>query len=194
MHAFWSWQHVVSTPLNFVMRIGPCLVPLIVCAMVCSAHAGEAPIDRAVTALVSQLVDGDAAEYRGGRRIHPMPGKEGVELAFFTIEGFGGGNNYTFYLAAFESAGGNAASGRYQLLGMEQIGGNAWRFVDIERFRTDAECITLDTKNYAPGDPMSHPTIAGTASYCLQLYPGRSTGTLEPAADGSAVRESRRQR
>ena len=116
-----------------------------------------------------------------------MPGKEGIELVFFTIERFGGGNNSTFYLAAFEPVAPEGASERYQLLGVDQIGGNGWRVPDVDHFRTDGDCITLTTKNYAPGDAMSHPTISGTTGYCLRLYPGRSAATLEPEADAGRV-------
>ena len=159
-----------------------------------SARAAEAPIDRAVETLVSQLVDGNAAEYRRGRRVHMMPGKEGIRLVFFTIERYGGGNNSTIYLAAFQSMVSKAGSAKYQLLGFDQIGGNGWRVPDIDHFQTDGDCITLETKSYAVGDPMSHPTVNGKAKYCLRLYPWRSTEALDSVPDTAAMRMARGKR
>ena len=177
------------------MRLQPAFASWILCGVACSAGASDvaapapvrrAPVDAAVTALVSQLVDPQASEYRAARRVHSMPGHEGVALAFFTVEGFGGGNNDTFYLAAFQRQAGTGASRRYRLLGVDQIGGGGWRFVDTDRIDVAGDCVTLDTKGFAAGDPMSHPTLGGTATYCLRNFPGQANPALEPAGDDPA--------
>ncbi len=168
------------------MRFSLRLAAAIVFAAASTAQADAAPIDRAVAALVSQLADHDASEYRGGRRTYPMLGDEDIRVVFFTLEGFGGGNNYTFYIAAFQLLAWTGKPDRYQLLGVDQIGGNGWRSIDADHPRISGECVTLATEDYVPGDPMSHPTVGGTATYCLRLHPYRSTRALEPVeADGS---------
>jgi len=146
------------------------------------SFAGLAPIEKATSALVAQLVDSYAHEYPEARRVHAMPGNQGVTLVFFTIEGFNQGNNYTYYLAAFQEvapSGPFRPAGSFQLLGFAEVGGSGWRSVDFEHFKTAGECVALYTKEYAADDPMSRPSIPGTATYCLSTQNGISNPSLD---------------
>jgi len=150
--------------------------------------AAQGAIDQAANALVAQLVDKTAKEYRAARRVHALPGPGDLSLVFFTLESFGGGNNYTYYMAAFADLAVSAKEPRgrrYRLLGFDVIGGAGWRAVDFEHFKVDGGCIVLTTREYAAGDPMSNPTRPGTARYCFADRPMQFNPALMPAGDAA---------
>ena len=112
-----------------------------------------------------------------------MPGHPGVQLVFFTLEGFNGGNNYTFYVAAFQRAPSldkTSRNERHRLIGFHEIGGGGWRHVNFDHFETSGDCAILNTLEYAAQDAMSHPTMPGFATYCLKHFGGSSNWSLEP--------------
>ena len=154
--------------------------------------------DSATDSLVTLLVDTDAKEHRKARHTHYVKDKAGLVLVFFTIEGFNGGNNYTFYLAVFqpswkldpskgEAQQRNAENiAKYKLVGYSPIGGKGKRFVDFKQVAVEKGQITLQTKEYASTDPMCCPSKAGTAIYRIeenQLIEVKPNNSLQPAAE-----------
>ncbi|MCU9948876.1 hypothetical protein [Pseudomonas sp. PDM13] len=110
-------------------------------------HAADAPpipkpLEAQVGHLVELLKDGFATGYPEATMVQTLnTGEESqVTLAVFTIEGFGMGNNYSQYLAAFsleaneegegEEEGAQASEERYRLLDVMQIGGDSWRSIE----------------------------------------------------------------
>jgi len=145
---------------------------------VAAAPANEPPsVDAATDALVSLLVDTDAKEHRKARKIHYATNNAGLVFVFFTIEGFNGGNNYTFYLAVFkpdrvfDPSRGEAQQRRpdniakYSLVGYAPVGGKGWRSVDFSTFTIEKQKLILETKEYASNDPLCCPSKVGTAVY-----------------------------
>ena len=144
------------------------------------AAADQRMVDSGADSLVGLLVDTDAVEYRKARQVHYVKGRGGLALVFFTIEGFHGGNNYTFYLAVFEPSWtfdpsrGEAQQhteaniAKYRLVGYSPIGGKAWRFVDFSKFTIDKRHIILHTREYARNDAMCCPSKPGTAVYEME--------------------------
>lgn len=151
------------------------IVLLLYCSVVFSADPPN--VDSSADSLVALLLDAEAVEHRKARQVHFVKTGQELVLVFFTIEGFGGGNNYTFYLAVFEpewkfdprkgEAQNQTAENiaKYRLVGYSPVGGKAWRFVDFTKFKVDKQLIALRTKEYASNDPMCCPSIAGTATY-----------------------------
>jgi hypothetical protein len=151
---------------------------LLSCSPVFSAD--QRTIDGAADSLVALLVDTFAVEYRKARQTHYVKDKTGMALVFFTIESFGGGNNYTFYLAVFspewkfDPSKGEAQQQtadnieKYRLVGYSPVGGKAWRSVDFMKFTVEKRLITLQTKEYASTDPMCCPSKPGTAIYKIE--------------------------
>lgn len=152
-------------------------------------------IDGAADSLVGLLLDTDAVEHRKARQIHYV--KAAMVLVFFTIEGFDGGNNYTFYLAVFEPSWKFDRSNReaqqhnasniskFRLVGYSPVGGKGWRSVDFSKFTVEKKQITLQTKEYASNDPMCCPSRTGTAIYRIedkQLIELKPNQSLQPTS------------
>jgi len=159
--------------------------------------ADERTIDRETDSLVRLLVDTDAVEHRKARKIHYVKDMPSIVLVFFTIEGFTGGNNYTFYLAVFEpswkfdpSKGEaqqhNASNiSKYRLVGYSPVGGKGWRSVDFTKFTVENRQVTLQTKEYASNDPMCCPSKTGTVIYKIEydkLIELKPNNSLQPTS------------
>ncbi|MDO7899370.1 hypothetical protein [Pseudomonas citrulli] len=82
--------------------------------------------------LVALLQDSYATGYPEATTAQTLnTGEESqVTLALFTIEGFGGGNNYSQYLAAFTPEENEEGMLHYSLLDVIRIGGDSWRSID----------------------------------------------------------------
>jgi hypothetical protein len=144
------------------------------------ASANNQAVGDAADSLIALLLDTDAAENRKARQIHYVKDQAGMALVFFTVEGFKGGNNYTFYLGVFEpiwkfdpkkgEAQQHDASNisKYRLVGYLPVGGKGWRSVDFSSFTIEKRKITLQTKEYAGNDPMCCPSKTGTAIYRIE--------------------------
>ncbi|MDY0164125.1 hypothetical protein [Desulfobotulus sp.] len=145
-----------------------------------TVSASDRTVDGATDLLVALLLDTNAGEHRKARQIHYVKDKAGMALVFFTVEGFNGGNNYTFYLAIFEPSWkfdpskGEAQQrnvsniSKYRLVGYSPVGGKGWRSVDFAKFTVENKQITLQTKEYASNDPMCCPSKTGTAIYRIE--------------------------
>lgn len=100
-------------------------------------HAAEPkPIPKALEEQVGHLValikDSYATGYPEATLVQTLDTSEEsqVTLAVFTIEGFGMGNNYSQYLAAFTPEESEEGVQRYSLLDVMRIGGDSWRAID----------------------------------------------------------------
>ena len=133
-----------------------------------------------VTELAAMMGDSHSVsspEYRGIRIATDREGGA-VAVAIFTIEGFGGGNNYIQYMAVFASLDAEAAGRppRMSLLDVMAVGGKGIRAVEsgnikIRRSKNDV-VVTVPTKNYAPSDAMCCPSIKSEAQFTIQPYAG----------------------
>lgn len=91
-------------------------------------------------------------------------GREEVALVLFTLEGFGGGNSHTQYLAAFGVEPEGRAAGHYSLLDVLPIGGKGWRGVmDLNAHVSHAAkgertLISLDALEVSVGDAPNFPS------------------------------------
>ncbi|MGZ8238233.1 MAG: hypothetical protein ACXW00_07485 [Methylobacter sp.] len=81
--------------------------------------------------LVTVLSDGYAVGYPKATMIQTIKGGSNIDitLAVFTIEGFGGGNNYSQYLAAFSPETMEDGKQPFRLIDVMRIGGGAWRAI-----------------------------------------------------------------
>ncbi|WP_210644555.1 MULTISPECIES: hypothetical protein [unclassified Pseudomonas] len=100
-------------------------------------HAAEPePIPKALEEQVGHLVtlikDSYATGYPEATLVQTLDtGEESqITLAVFTIEGFGMGNNYSQYLAAFTPEESEEGVQRFSLLDVMRIGGDSWRAID----------------------------------------------------------------
>lgn len=167
-----------------------------------SVFAGNQTVDGETDSLVALLLDTEAAEYREAREIHYAKDKTGMAFVFFTIEGFNGGNNHTFYLAAFEpnwrydpdkgemQQPNVLEIPKYRLVGYSPVGGKGWRSVDFANFTVEKGKIILQTKEYASGDPMCCPSKTGIATYLIedqQLIELKPNNLLQPAIFSSKI-------
>ncbi len=125
----------------------------------------ELTIDRAVTALVSQMSDGVAVSLPEFRRIvfaDVLGNGQKDAVAFFAIEGFGGGNNHAEYLALFAAVPADAAAAKpvrpFRLVTVMQIGGRGWRSLDWATAVLKPGVITVSGKKYGKQDAMCCPS------------------------------------
>lgn len=122
---------------------------------------GQKVIDKYIAG-VAKVSDGE--EYKEARKIlYGDIDGDGDEdaVAQFTVEGMGGGNNYSFELAVFKND-----SGKLTAVTDEVVGGKLNRNVELKRIEKGV--IYLDTKEYAEDDGACCPSIEGKTSYILQ--------------------------
>jgi hypothetical protein len=79
----------------------------------------------------------------------------------YTLEGAGGGNNYTQYLAVFLRV-----DGRLVPVANKAVGGKLYRSIAIKAIKDNV--ILCDTLDYAKNDPACCPTIKGKTQYVLE--------------------------
>lgn len=122
---------------------------------------GQKVIDKYIAG-VAKVSDGE--EYKDARKVlYGDIDGDGDEdaVAQFTVEGMGGGNNYSFELAVFKNDGGKLTA-----VTDEVVGGKLNRNVELKRIEKGV--IYLDTKEYAEDDGACCPSIEGKTSYVLQ--------------------------
>ncbi|MGC3981488.1 MAG: hypothetical protein QM808_09530 [Steroidobacteraceae bacterium] len=170
------------------------IVMLVLALLTAQANADEMSLfNRKVDDLVVLLKDNYAREYTAARRTY-IDTDRVLALAFFSIEGFTGGNNHTQYLAIFrvrnEGTPTRKEDSTFQLLSYSPIGGKAWRSVDPDKFEfitTPAgETIRLTALTYATGDPACCPSLPGTITYRFDTR--RRAQLLELPVDASTDR------
>lgn len=122
---------------------------------------GQKVIDKYIAG-VAKVSDGE--EYKEARKLFygdiDGDGDEDA-VAQFTVEGMGGGNNYSFELAVFKND-----NGKLTAITDEVVGGKLNRNVELKRIEKGV--IYLDTKEYAEDDGACCPSIEGKTSYVLE--------------------------
>lgn len=124
-----------SAMIDFPSLIIRCLLILLYLPLPLHASGEREPatsdIEAALTQLASLYTDRYATEFAGARQICTVPVSEKdnyheetyeMTLALFTLEGSGGGNNHTQYLAVLHGT---------RLMGSKPIGGKGWRWVSF---------------------------------------------------------------
>jgi hypothetical protein len=159
-------------------------LPAVLALLLFSAYAlanDSAAQDKAIAALIDQLRDADASEYRDARKLFPIKLKhQDMVAVLFTLEGFGGGNNYGYYLSLFKPAikydknDTPLAITKYQLLAFAKVGGQAWRGVEFDSLKVEGDLIALQVKDYQRNEKghlievLCCPSVAATAYYKLE--------------------------
>ncbi|RMM46953.1 hypothetical protein [Pseudomonas corrugata] len=115
------------------------------CTLTHAAEPKSVPksLEEQIGHLVALLKDSYATGYPEATLVQTLDTGEDSEvtLAVFTIEGFGMGNNYSQYLAAFTPEENEEGQQRYNLLDVIRIGGDSWRSID----KLDARLVSDPT-------------------------------------------------
>jgi hypothetical protein len=148
------------------MRIAAAGVLLAVMLGVAAGPAGGQRGDTAVIDkfLASQESDDNGRQAEGIRTVIKGDlNHDGVPDAavLYTLEGAGGGNNYTQYLAVFLRV-----DGRLVPVANAPVGGKLYRAIEIKTIKDNV--IFCDTLDYAKNDAACCPTIKGKTSYVLE--------------------------
>lgn len=98
------------------------------------------PLEKQVGHLVELLKDSYATGYPEATLVQTLNTGEESEVTFavFTIEGYGMGNNYSQYLAAFTPEENEEGVKHFSLLDVIRIGGDSWRSID----KLDAKLVS----------------------------------------------------
>jgi hypothetical protein len=97
-----------------------------------------------------------------------------LTLTVLTLEGFGGGNNWAQYLAAFSQETTEKGKPHYMLIDVIRIGGGAWRAVQTLNARVTATSqsneaiIVIDTLENTDDDPPNFPSKKATLKLLLK--------------------------
>ena len=150
------------------------------CLFRCRQHRWLSKIPKPLAGQIERVVellrDPYAVEYPDARMTQStrVQNDGSITLVVFTIEGFGGGNNHTQYLAAFEPATGKEHQVHYRLLDVIPIGGKGWRAVQELKARTTLDprsretVFTLDVLNNGPDDAMNSPGAKAVVTVVLK--------------------------
>jgi hypothetical protein len=157
------------------MKIAATGVLLAVMLGVAAGPAGAQRGDAAVIDkfLASQESDDNGRQAEGIRTVIKGDlNHDGVPDAavLYTLEGAGGGNNYTQYLAVFLRV-----DGRLVPVANKAVGGKLYRAIEIKAIKDNV--ILCDTIDYAENDASCCPTIKGTTRYVLD---GKKLKELKP--------------
>jgi hypothetical protein len=120
-----------------------------------------AVIDRFIA---QQAKKADAEEYQEARKVlrGDVNGDKKTDLVvLYSLEGFGGGNNYIQYLAIFL---GNGKTFRYAT--NEPVGGKLRRDIDLKSIT--GSTINLNTKEYRKNDAACCPSKSGKTRYAFR--------------------------
>ena len=141
----------------------------------------EDQINTRVTQLGAMMGDSNSQEYPEARGIQILRNdKEDmlVAVAVFTIEGLGGGNNYTQFMAVFAalSEETEAHPKRMSLLDVMAVGGKGLRGIDFRHIGIEQSkrniVITVPTAEYGPNDAMCCPSIKSEAQFIIYPHVG----------------------
>ena len=133
------------------------------------SSCGDRPNHEEVTKQVESVIarvkgkDPHAIENTEARKVHVMDfDKDGTNdaVVFFTIEGAGGGNNYSIYMSALRGKGETFVEA-----GTLRIGAKGKRHVNSDTARFENGVIVVGTTEYAPDDPMCCPSKPGHAKF-----------------------------
>jgi hypothetical protein len=148
---------------------------------IANEKALEDEINERVTQLAAMMGDSYSQEYPDYRGIQILRhDKENmlVAVAVFTIEGLGGGNNYTQFMAVFAAPSKETAGHpkRMSLLDVMAVGGKGLREIEFKNIRMRQSkrnvTITVPTAEYGPNDAMCCPSIESEAQFIIYPYTG----------------------
>ena len=134
------------------------------------------PLLAQVQRLTELLRDSYAVGYPDATMVQLVRGREGEELALvvFTVEGFGGGNNHTQYLAAFTPETDEKGKQHFSLIDVMPVAGKGWRGVmnlnaKVTRNPKAGETlIVLDGLDVAGDDAPNFPSKKVTINLLLK--------------------------
>lgn len=133
----------------------------------CGEQHKTAEASRQLDAIVKKILGGErsASENVSARKIHLLDfDHDGVKdvIAFFTIEGQGGGNNYRFYMTVLR---GNGEG--FVKIGTLKVGAKGERQVDFDNVHIENGMIIVATSEYAADDPMCCPSRPVNAKFAV---------------------------
>ena len=125
-------------------------------------------IEQQMNAVVEENKNGDrfAGEYRDARRYHFIDvDSDGMEdvVVFFTIEGFGGGNNYNFYMAIFKGT-----NKRYEYIDSKMAGAKLGAHLDFDYLKVQKNALIVKMMLHGPDDGACCPSITSYSRYGLR--------------------------
>jgi hypothetical protein len=129
-----------------------------------------------VQRLVELLSDGYAVGYPGATRVQTIKRDIGGEIALvvFTVEGFGGGNNYSQYFAVFSPETTAKGKQHFILIDVMQIGGGGWRAIEKLNVKTttnpksDETIIAIEALENTDKDAYNFPSKKITINLVLE--------------------------
>ena len=124
------------------------------------------PLAAQVQRLVALLSDGNAVGYPGATRFQTIKRDVGGEIALvvFTVEGFGGGNNYSQYFAVFSPGTTGKGKQHFMLIDVMQIGRPGWRAVEKLNVKTTPNPTNKD-RLCERSEPQSYPIVGRARQY-----------------------------
>jgi hypothetical protein len=163
-----EWAPVTFTLDNTMLR-SVIAVLLLLGTLANAVAAGpplaQKPLLAQIERLVDLLRDGKAVGYPNATMAQAIDlrAERQLVLSIFTVEGFGGGNNHSQYLAAFETDV-DAKPPHYTLLDVIHIGGKGWRGIERLNARVSQPpksgdtSIEIDALEVGPEDPPNFPS------------------------------------
>ena len=142
---------------------------LIALTSAASIQATDDSLDKQIDSIVKDIKNGDqhATEYRKVRQYHMLDiDGDGVKdtIVLFTIESFGGGNNYHFYMAVLRRIG-----EQFSFLDVIEIGREGRRHIDFNDVSIKDGNIVVGTREYVRDnqhfDPNCCPSKKGQATF-----------------------------
>jgi hypothetical protein len=134
------------------------------------------PLLAQVQRLVELLSDGYAVGYSNGTLVQTIKRSVDNEIALvvFTVEGFGGGNNYSQYLAVFSPEKTENGKQHFMLIDVMRIGGGGWRTVKNLNAKTtnspknEEITIAIDALENTDNGSLNFPSKKITISLALK--------------------------
>jgi hypothetical protein len=141
---------------------------VVVCFVAMPTAAQYEVLGAEADAVVNKFISGQEAElggkeYEGARKfVAGDLNHDGVSdlVVLYTIEGAGGGNSYTQYLAVFVRLEEKLTPTAHTV-----VGGKGYRAAHLEGIADNV--ISLTTLSYGPHDAMCCPSIKGSARFVL---------------------------
>lgn len=160
MEVGWKRKMKVCLKLKFVFLI--CILFLALIQSISAQNSGQEKLINSF--ITEQAVKNNAEEYKDARRIIRADlnrdGKKDV-IILYTLESFGGNNNYLQYLAIFIEK----RNGKFQYAANKIIGGKNQRVVELASVRNGR--INFDTLDYLPADASCCPSKKGKIQIIL---------------------------
>ena len=141
-----------------------------------AAPAAPKPLAIQVQRLVGLLSDGYAVGYPQATNFQTVrtTKKNEITLVVFTVEGYGGGNNFSQYFAAFSPETTENGKQYFTLIDVIPIGGGGWRSIEKLNAKTttdsksDETTITIDALENTDNDALNFPSKKITINLTLK--------------------------